>query len=94
MDAILISIISGLIGMLCMFLNSKVCNKKNLKQDYVKIFILIFIIVYGVQYYVSNKSVSLVGGSKDLEVDIDDPNFWIKTNKKIFFNSIWVLLIN
>ena len=75
MDAILISIISGLIGVFCMFVNSKACGKKNLKQDYIKIFILIVLIVYFVQYYLSNKSVSLVGGSKDLDVDIDDPNF-------------------
>jgi len=76
MDTILISVISGLIGVFAMFINSKLCNTKYNKKEYIKIFLLIFLILVLVQYYITNKKNLLVGGgSTELEVDIDDPNF-------------------
>ena len=76
-NTICISLLSGIMAISAMYINSKINNKKNNTGDYIKLFILVLVIVYSVQVYnIEKGDIQMTGGSyEDLDLNIDDPQF-------------------
>ena len=76
-NKICLSIISGIVSVICLYINSKIENKKINNINYVKMFLLVTLIVFITHNLVNNSNLKGGGSNilEDIDIDIDDPNF-------------------